>query len=215
MLQIAVIGALLVIVPQTLATVHLPGRCPNYIALPNFNNTEFLGEWYEIQRLAVQDEPGHADCVVANYSVNMDGSTLDVINRMLVLENPPRRVEQRGYARYLDTTGRLVMIYNETDPSANIFDYYITNTDYTQYMIATSCENLNNTHYAESAWIFSRSRILSASASTAVNQIIQSWASFSHFRRTNQDQLLCSSSEQLALGTITLLMVLLTSHFLR
>ncbi|XP_059620983.1 apolipoprotein D-like [Phlebotomus argentipes] len=212
MLSISILSAL-VIIPVVLGSIHMEGRCPSYVAVPSFDRTRFLGEWFEIQRLET-DELLNADCVLVNYKMNADGSTVDVSNRMMILESTPRTLERRGYARYLDTSGRLVMIYNETDPSASIFDYYVTHTDYTQYLVAVSCENLNNTHYAESAWVMSRSRTLPAGALTAVNQATQHWdATF--FRRTNQDERVCSSSRQLALASITLLMALFTIHFLR
>ncbi|XP_055709673.1 uncharacterized protein LOC129805644 isoform X2 [Phlebotomus papatasi] len=146
--------------------------------------------------------------------MNVDGSTVNVRQRMQILENSPRTIEKRGYARYIDPTGRLVMIYNETDPTASIFDYYITHTDYHGYLIATSCENVNNTHYAESAWVMSRGRTLPPSALTVVNQATQHWNP-AYFRHTNQDTRVCSSSHKMALASIILLMALLTILFLR
>lgn len=86
------------------------------------NIEQFLGEWYEIQRLEL-DELLNADCVHVNYAMNADGSTVNVRQRMQILENSPRTIEKRGYARYIDPTGRLVMIYNETDPSMCIFNH--------------------------------------------------------------------------------------------
>lgn len=42
MLSISVIGAILVIVPVALGTVHMEGRCPNYIPVPNFNRSQVI-----------------------------------------------------------------------------------------------------------------------------------------------------------------------------
>ncbi|XP_055696494.1 apolipoprotein D-like isoform X2 [Lutzomyia longipalpis] len=212
MLSILVINTFL-IVPGAFATIYMEGRCPGYTAVPGFNRNQFLGDWYEIKRLEA-DELLNADCVLVNYKTNVDGSTVDVSNRMVVLGNTPSRIEQRGYARYLDTSGRLVMIYNETDPSARLFDYYVTHTDYQTYMVAVSCENVNNSHYGESAWVMSRTRILPTTAVAVVNQATQQWSA-GFFRTTNQDEVLCSSSRQLVLASITLLMGLVTIHFLR
>uniref|UniRef100_A0A1L8D914 Putative apolipoprotein d/lipocalin n=1 Tax=Nyssomyia neivai TaxID=330878 RepID=A0A1L8D914_9DIPT len=212
MLSILVISVFL-IVPGAFATVYKEGRCPGYTAVPSFNRNQFLGDWIEIRRLE-GDQVSNEDCVRVNYKMNEDGSTVDVINRMAILGNPVRWTQQRGYARYLDTSGRLVMIYNETDPSARLFDYYVTHTDYQTYMVTVSCENANNTHYGESAWVMSRQRTLPASAVTAVNQATQQWNA-QLFRTTNQDEILCSSSQKLMFASIALLMCLLTIHFMR
>ncbi|KAG7231240.1 hypothetical protein INR49_012071 [Caranx melampygus] len=68
---------LLLLLPLVAAQTYHWGPCPTPKVQPNFNLEQYLGRWYEIEKLPASFERGK--CIEANYSIRKDG-TIRVLN---------------------------------------------------------------------------------------------------------------------------------------
>lgn len=116
-------------------------------AVKNFDSKQYLGEWFEIARLDHRFERNMSNAT-ANYSLNKDKGTINVINRGYnQKENKWKKVE--GEAKFVNTPqeGRLkVSFFKPFWGAYNIIDL----VDYKYALVVGS-----NTNYM---WILSRER---------------------------------------------------------
>ncbi|XP_040921827.1 apolipoprotein Db isoform X2 [Toxotes jaculatrix] len=68
---------LLLMLPLVSAQTYHWGPCPTPKVQPNFNLQQYLGRWYEIEKLPASFERGK--CIEANYAIRKDG-TIQVLN---------------------------------------------------------------------------------------------------------------------------------------
>nr|XP_040023862.1 apolipoprotein D-like [Gasterosteus aculeatus aculeatus] len=144
---------LLLLLPLVSTQTFHWGGCPAPEVQPNFNLTQYLGRWYEIERLPASFERGK--CIEANYALNEDG-TIQVLNS---------QIEENG----VDVAEGTAVVLNQTEPAKlgvkfSFFSpngpYWVLSTDYTSYSVVYSCTSIFDIFYFDFAWILSRSRSL-------------------------------------------------------
>ncbi|XP_037294072.1 uncharacterized protein LOC115446804 isoform X2 [Manduca sexta] len=149
--------------------VILPGQCDvNIPVVQNFNVPQFLGVWHEIASYHSANAIG--ECNRAEYSlgdgvVNVMNS--QVINKTLLSINGFARVSSN------DGSARLSVVLNVPGGTVQQ-DLWVIATDYSNYAISYTCENVNNSSKRIYSWILSRNPQLSPSAAAQVNQVVNS-----------------------------------------
>ncbi|XP_050924346.1 apolipoprotein D-like, partial [Lates calcarifer] len=111
------------------------GPCPAPKVQPNFNLQQYLGKWYEIEKLPAAFERGK--CIEANYAIRKDG-TIQVLNSQF----------------YKDKLGVSFSYFTPYSP------YLVLTTDYTTLSVVYSCTDILRLFHVEYAWILGRSRFL-------------------------------------------------------
>lgn len=101
-----------------------------------------MGKWYEIRRY-VNSFMDMGDCVTFQYTSSPDNVTIRMTNEMVMLPNTTDIITINGTAR-LDSIvqpieGRFTVNFNGNDS-----DYWVLNTDYTNYALVWSCANVGN-----------------------------------------------------------------------
>uniref|UniRef100_A0A7N6FDU7 Apolipoprotein D n=1 Tax=Anabas testudineus TaxID=64144 RepID=A0A7N6FDU7_ANATE len=130
------------------AQVIKPGRCPVPAVQEKFDAAQYLGTWYEIQKLPNTFQRG--ECSTATYSLNSPG-VVGVLNRELLAIT--------GTAVSKDPTepAKLLVSFFENSPPS---PYWVLSTDYDNFSLVYSCTDLGVLHM-EFAWILSRKPSLS------------------------------------------------------
>ncbi|XP_071751516.1 apolipoprotein D-like [Centroberyx gerrardi] len=131
---------------------HL-GSCPTASVEKDFNITEYMGTWYEIEKLPAVFERGK--CVQATYSLLSDG-TVSVRNAELLSNGKINSIE--GVARVKDPSQPAILAVSFfkgiEDP------YWVLSTDYRSYALVYSCSNYLGLFHIDFAWILARTRAL-------------------------------------------------------
>ncbi|CAG4957186.1 unnamed protein product [Colias eurytheme] len=143
--------------------VIFPGQCdPNIATVSNFNMSDFLGDWRLISTYYTHRQSG--TCNKASYSY--DGDTIRVVNSHVVNSNQ-MSVSGTAIEASSDGSGKLLVSI-----SRRTVDYWILATDYHDYALAYSCSNMENNQRRVYSWKLSRSRTLSATGTTAINNVM-------------------------------------------
>ncbi|XP_010788121.1 apolipoprotein D-like [Notothenia coriiceps] len=153
---------LLLLLPLVSAQTYHWGPCPDPKVQPNFNLQQYLGKWYEIEKLPASFERGK--CIEANYAVRKDG-TIRVLNS--------------GF--YLVTAFMCLFIF------APYGSYWVVTTDYTSVTVVYSCTDILRLFHFDYAWILGRSRFLPAeTVRYAKELLIQEGVDLSKMKATDQ-----------------------------
>jgi apolipoprotein D and lipocalin family protein len=172
------------------AQVISPGRCPKNPVVQNFDVAAYLGTWYEIQRYPDYFQ-GEGECVKAEYSLKDDG-TVKVLNSMLVLPNTEREsVEGLAVVSFPEAVpleGKLNVTFGGAPAFSN---YWVLDTDYTNYSVVWTCIDGANLLKAEESWILSRRPYLDGVYKDKVNTVIKKYLKESKYRKTIQDDATC------------------------
>ncbi|XP_075936832.1 apolipoprotein Db [Anarhichas minor] len=141
----------LLLLPLVSAQTYHWGPCPTPKVQPNFNLPQYLGRWYEIEKLPASFEKGK--CIEANYALREDG-TIQVLNSQFYKEKVS---VAQGTAVVQDPRepARLGVSFSYFLPYS---PYLVVSTDYTSLSIVYSCTNILNIFHVDFAWILSRSR---------------------------------------------------------
>ncbi|XP_062235080.1 apolipoprotein D-like [Platichthys flesus] len=151
------IQVLFVLLLSTVATdaqsLHL-GNCPQPSVQEYFNVTEYMGTWYEIEKLPALFERGK--CVQATYSPLADG-TVRVYNSELLSNGKINSIE--GVARVKDPSqpAKLGVSFFKGVPDG---PYWVLSTDYQSYSLVYSCSDYLRLFHIDFAWILARTREL-------------------------------------------------------
>ncbi|XP_076014130.1 uncharacterized protein LOC143006749 isoform X1 [Genypterus blacodes] len=134
-------------------SVHL-GKCPCPSVQKDFNITQYMGTWYEIQKLPAVFEKGK--CVQATYTLLSDG-TVKVCNAELLSNGKINSIE--GVAKVKDPSQPAILEvgFFKGVPDA---PYWIISTDYQSYALVYSCSDYLGLFHIDFAWILSRARVL-------------------------------------------------------
>uniref|UniRef100_UPI0037E90E9A apolipoprotein Db n=1 Tax=Semicossyphus pulcher TaxID=241346 RepID=UPI0037E90E9A len=144
---------LLLLIPLVSAQTYHWGPCPVPKVQPNFNLQQYLGRWYEIEKLPASFERGK--CIEANYAVRKDG-TIQVRNTQFYKQKT--RVAE-GTAVILDPRepAQLGVSFSYFTPYS---PYWILTTDYTSVSVVYSCTDILRIFHIDFAWILGRSRFI-------------------------------------------------------
>ncbi|XP_053268999.1 apolipoprotein Db [Pleuronectes platessa] len=142
---------LLLLLPLVAAqTIHW-GPCPTPKVQPGFNLQQYLGRWYEIEKLPASFERGK--CIEANYSLRKDG-TIRVLNSQFY-QNKTRTGEGTAVVRDPREAAKLGVSFSYFSPYS---PYWVLSTDYTGFTIVYSCNDVLRVFHVDFAWILTRSR---------------------------------------------------------
>ncbi|KAI5642834.1 lipocalin / cytosolic fatty-acid binding protein family domain-containing protein [Phthorimaea operculella] len=149
--------------------IIIPGQCDNNISLlSSFNPADFVGTWFQIYSYPSESSVGA--CNTAQYSLG-DG-VVDVVNSEVV--NQTLRVIS-GTASVLPNATGMLLVELEILPGVQATqNLWIIDTDYSNYAISYSCENINNDTKRVFSWIVSRSPQLSNTTRAAIDQVVNS-----------------------------------------
>ncbi|XP_042366774.1 apolipoprotein Db [Plectropomus leopardus] len=144
---------LLLLLPLVSAQTYHWGPCPTPKVQPNFNLQQYLGRWYEIEKLPASFERGK--CIEANYAVRKDG-TIRVLNSQFY-KDKVRTAEGTAVIPDLRESAKLGVSFSYFTPYS---PYWILTTDYTSLSVVYSCVNILYIFHIDYAWILGRSRFL-------------------------------------------------------
>uniref|UniRef100_A0A7N6B2A8 Apolipoprotein D n=1 Tax=Anabas testudineus TaxID=64144 RepID=A0A7N6B2A8_ANATE len=131
------------------AQVIKPGRCPVPAVQEKFDAAQYLGTWYEIQKLPNTFQRG--ECSTATYSLNSPG-VVGVLNRETV-----SAITGTAVSKDPTEPAKLLVSFFENSPPS---PYWVLSTDYDNFSLVYSCTDLGVLHM-EFAWILSRKPSLS------------------------------------------------------
>ncbi|XP_034998466.1 apolipoprotein Db [Hippoglossus stenolepis] len=142
---------LLLLLPLVAAQTFHWGPCNTPKVQPGFNLQQYLGRWYEIEKLPASFERGK--CIEANYSLRKDG-TIRVLNSQFD-QGKRRTGEGTAVVRDLTEAAKLGVSFSYFTPYS---PYWVLSTDYTSFTIVYSCNDFFRLFHVDFAWILSRSR---------------------------------------------------------
>lgn len=127
------------IASSAMGQVPFLGSCPSVEPMPDFDVSQYLGKWYEVERYFAFFEFG-GKCVTANYSRGENGSVIIVNSQISSLSGVSSSIE--GVARKVGKGSDAKL--SVTFPSLPLpFDapYWVLDTDYESYAVVWSCNN--------------------------------------------------------------------------
>ncbi|XP_075983119.1 uncharacterized protein LOC142981240 isoform X2 [Anticarsia gemmatalis] len=146
--------------------IVLPGQCDTTIrGVENFNLAEFAGRWRLVESYFSDHQSG--TCNVARYGLTSASSIS--VSHSQVVNQELRSISGTATLSGTDGTGRLQVVFPQST-----FEYIILATDYRNYALAYSCQNIDATQRRIWSWKLSRDNTLSAAAATSINQVINS-----------------------------------------
>ncbi|KAK4300684.1 hypothetical protein Pmani_027137 [Petrolisthes manimaculis] len=179
-MRVLLVSLLCLVLGVCVAQDLVPGRCPEFVPMVDFEIPPYLGKWYEIARFTTEDQMGQT-CNYAEYSDNGDG-TVGVHNAGL--EADGNFTEIFGYVEPTEVSGALIL-HLDGVPVAG--DYNVLATDYTTYTSVFSCVNVLGFH-VEQAWVLAREPSISQEMlDTAYSAYTQWGVNVDNFQRTPQD----------------------------
>ncbi|KAL4234725.1 hypothetical protein ACF0H5_006367 [Mactra antiquata] len=141
----------LVCVGVASAQVFSSGGCPNVKLQSTFDLNAYLGDWYEIYKFYAAFENGQS-CAKAHYELKPDGH-IKIVNSGNKDGKPIQAVGDAYIPDPTNEPAKLKLRFSSLAPYGN---YWVIDTDYTNYTFIYSCSGvLGITHY-EFAWILAR-----------------------------------------------------------
>jgi len=139
------------------------GDCPATGTKANFDINQYLGKWYEYERFDNPFEIG-VKCGTAQYDL-IDQQTVRVVNGGIrefklfnvVLRRAPTEVN--GTAVVVDPSkpAELKVSFSEFDMSGSGPNYFVVDTDYSNYAVVFSCSKINLLNLnVQFAWVLTR-----------------------------------------------------------
>ncbi|XP_041970035.1 uncharacterized protein LOC121726651 [Aricia agestis] len=151
-------------------SVVLPGQCdPNVSVVENFDVEAFTGVWHEIASYYSPNALG--DCPRAEYT--LAGNVVNVVNSQVV-NQALDTVSGTATLASTDGSGRLTVRLEIAPGFFTESTLLILATDYSDYAVSYVCVDLPDNQKQVTSWIVSRTRQLSANATAAVAQVINS-----------------------------------------
>ncbi|XP_029313835.1 apolipoprotein Db [Cottoperca gobio] len=171
---------LLLLLPLVSAQTYHWGPCPNPKVQPNFKLEQYLGRWYEIEKLPASFEKGK--CIEANYAVRSDG-TIRVLNSGFD-KDKVTAIEGTAVIQDPREPAKLGVGFSYFAPYGS---YWILTTDYTSLSVVYSCTDIFRIFRFEFAWVLGRSRFMPAETlSYAKGLLIKEGIDISGMKATGQ-----------------------------
>lgn len=167
------------------------GQCPQKDVQLNFNLPAYLGVWYEIQRYEAEFQV-NLDCVTAEYiQADPNVARLTVVNGGILFNaTSASAFELRGAAipSFPEDTrnpAKFSVAFFGAEPDRS--NYWVLGSDYVNYSLVWSCEQLTQTTYNEFAWVLSRNKEMTPEVYAKVYALIaKNNISVDDFRFTDQ-----------------------------
>merc|ERR1712126_121615 len=131
------------------AQVFGAGKCPQPPVQDNFDASQYLGKWYEIQKLPAVFQRGQ--CGTATYSWRSPG-VVGVLNSELMDDGTTNSIVGYAQARNASEPAKLEVTFFEDSPPG---PYWVLSTDYTGHSVVFGCTEFGFFH-TQFAWILSR-----------------------------------------------------------
>ncbi|XP_047033930.1 uncharacterized protein LOC124640271 isoform X1 [Helicoverpa zea] len=151
-------------------SILLPGSCDTSIkGVENFNVTAFARTWYHIRRY---DSVQGRSCSGTRLRVNEQTSNLDITD-FDVVGGELATTDYTGRVSSTDGSGKITIeIPAANSGESTEMDLYILATNYNEYALAYSCENVG-TRRRVRAWQLSTDRTMPASGVAVINELEQ------------------------------------------
>ncbi|XP_041670425.1 apolipoprotein D-like [Cheilinus undulatus] len=130
------------------------GRCPQPSVQENFDVTQYMGTWYEIEKLPAVFERGK--CNQATYSL-LDDGTVKVHNAELLSNGKINSIEGVAQVKNSSQPAILDVSFFKGVPDS---PYWVLSTDYHSYALVYSCSDYFGLFHIDFAWILARTRVL-------------------------------------------------------
>ncbi|KAF0046760.1 hypothetical protein F2P81_000393 [Scophthalmus maximus] len=151
---------------------------------------QYLGTWYDIQRLPHAFQKG--ECCTATYSLKSPG-VVGVLNRELLADGSINSISGSATAKNPSEPAKLQVSFFENTPPA---PYWVLSTDYDNYSLVYSCTDLGVLH-VEFAWILSRKPTLPEETLEELHSTLSSiGVRVDKLLTTDQDAAFCSAMQQ-------------------
>ncbi|XP_064418135.1 apolipoprotein D [Latimeria chalumnae] len=132
---------------------HL-GKCPDPPVQQDFQIKQYLGKWYEIEKIPYSFEKGN--CAQMNYTQSRDGR-IKVINQEVLFDGTVTTFEGNIIEMEPREPAKFGLSYFFFMP---YMPKWVISTDYISYSLEYSCTSIFNLFYIEFVWILSRSKEL-------------------------------------------------------
>ncbi|XP_072234831.1 apolipoprotein D-like [Leuresthes tenuis] len=141
---------LLLLLPLISAQTFNWGPCPNPHVQDDFILQQYLGKWFEIEKLPTYFARGK--CIEANYSLRKDG-TIRVLNSQ-VINDELMSTEGTAVVKDVREPAKLGVSFSYFTPYS---PYWVLTTDYTNVSVVYSCTDILRLFHVDYAWILARS----------------------------------------------------------
>ncbi|XP_047424645.1 apolipoprotein Db [Mugil cephalus] len=177
---------LLLLLPLISAQTYHWGPCPIPKVQPSFKLEQYLGRWYEIEKLPASFERGK--CIEANYSIRKDG-TIRVLNSQFY-KDKVRVAEGTAVVQDPREPAQLGVSFSYFTPYS---PYWVLTTDYTSVAVVYSCTDILRIFHIDYAWILGRSRFLPAETVYYAKEVLIN-EGIDLFRMKPTDQMGCKDN---------------------
>merc|ERR1712243_43962 len=165
------------------------GKCPQPPVQDNFDVSQYLGKWYEIQKLPAVFQRG--ECSTANYSLNSPG-VVGVVNSELLDDGTTNVIEGSARAKNASEPAKLEVTFFEDSPPG---PYWVLSTDYTGHSVVFGCREFGPVN-AQFAWILSREPTVDSATLERLRGVLSSaGVNVKKLLDTAQDEEYCSAME--------------------
>ncbi|MGJ2342686.1 lipocalin family protein, partial [Salmonella enterica subsp. enterica serovar Paratyphi A] len=129
--------------------------CPDVTTKPDFDLGQYVGDWYEIQRI---DTVFQSDsfCVRARYEALNEPGTFSIFNSATKPDGEFITITGTGYQTNTSAPASLTIQF----PGQPMGSYLVLDTDYTTYTTVYSCDVILGIT-VEQGWLLSRTKTLS------------------------------------------------------
>lgn len=138
-----------VLLGLTKSQLIVDSPCRELNVKTNFDLESYMGKWYEIEKYEQYFQLG-GNCVTAEYTLNTTSSEVIVLNSLTYLQdnsseivtNSLQGIAVASFPTVIPLEGKFnVSFFNQPTNRSN---YWVLDTDYVNYSIVWSCEELTN-----------------------------------------------------------------------
>ncbi|RVE53897.1 hypothetical protein evm_001559 [Chilo suppressalis] len=145
-------------------SISFRGQCSeNVTVVQNFNATRYQGIWYDIESFPQNFQFG--TCPIAEYTLN--GDVVDVYNTQVVAQQLDE-IRATAVLASDDGSAKLDVTFPVAGTNQTVtMPYWVLATDYDNYALVYSCENIEADRYRVTSWKLSREKAISEQSSVA------------------------------------------------